>query len=54
MFMQNGIVIKQGRKYFLRSSSLDETMEELEQDMLRRMKKLRELAKHIDKELGEF
>ncbi|MBS3067160.1 hypothetical protein J4450_00535 [Candidatus Micrarchaeota archaeon] len=51
MFMSHGLVIKQGRRYFLRSASLDETIEELEQDMLRRMRKLRELAKHIDEEM---
>lgn len=54
IFMSSGLVIKQGRKYFLRSTSLDETIEELEQDMLRRMRKLRELAKHIDKEMEQM
>ena len=51
IFMSSGLVVKQGRRYFLRSTSLDETIEELEQDLLRRMKKLRELAKHIDEEM---
>ncbi|MBI2079802.1 hypothetical protein HYT84_03485 [Candidatus Micrarchaeota archaeon] len=51
IFMSSGVVIKQGRRYFLRSSSLDETIEELEQDLLRRMRKMRELAKEIDEKL---
>ena len=54
IFMSSGLVIKQGRRYFLRSTSLDETIEELEHDLLRRMRKLRELAKHIDKEMEEM
>ena len=54
MFMSHGLVIKQGRRYFLRSASLDETIEELEQDMLRRMRKLRELARHIDEEMEKM
>lgn len=54
IFMNSGLVVKQGRRYFLRSASLDETMEELEQDMLRRMRKLRELARHIDEEMEQM
>ncbi len=52
--MSSGIVIKQGRRYFLRSSSLDETLEEMEQEVLRRLRKLRKLAKHIDEELSNL
>ena len=54
IFIQRGVVIKEGRKYYLRSSRLDETIDEIEQDMLRRMKKMRELAKHIDEELDRM
>ena len=54
IFTIRGIVVKEGRKYFLRSANLDDMMEVLEQDMLRRMKKMRELAKHIDKEFEEM
>src|SRR3989338_653449 len=46
IFVSRGIVVKEGRKYFLRSANLDEMMGELEEDMLRRMRKMRELAKH--------
>lgn len=53
IFMGSGIVIKQGRRYYLRSASLDETIEDLETDMLRRIKKLRALARHIDQELRQ-
>ncbi|MBI5051405.1 hypothetical protein HZC08_01470 [Candidatus Micrarchaeota archaeon] len=54
IFIGSGIVIKQGRKYFLRSASLDETIEELEQDILRRMKKMRELARDIDEKMRQI
>jgi predicted transcriptional regulator len=53
-FVRNGIVIKQGREYVLRGENLDRTFEELELDMLRRMKKMRELAKRIDESMFEF
>ncbi|MEK6982345.1 MAG: hypothetical protein AABX38_05420 [Candidatus Micrarchaeota archaeon] len=51
IFIQSGVVRKQGKYYFLRSTSLDRTMEELENDMLRQMRRMRELAKLIDKEI---
>lgn len=54
IFIQRGVVIKQGRRYYLRSSRLDETIDEIEQDMIRRMKKMRELAKHIDEEFEQM
>lgn len=53
IFISSGVVIKQGRKYFLRASTLDETMGELEQDIIRRMQKMRQLAKEIDEKLSE-
>ena len=53
IFVRNGIVIKQGRRYYLRSARLDDMIEEMEFEMLRRMRKMRELAKHIDEELRQ-
>jgi hypothetical protein len=50
-FVRNGIVIKQGRQYVLRGENLDRTFEELEFDMLRRMRRMRELAKRLDEEM---
>lgn len=48
VFIRSGIVIRQGRRYHLRASTLDDTLSELEQYMLRRMNRLRELAKKLE------
>lgn len=53
-FIRNGIIIREGREYRLRGRTLDETFDELEQDMLRRMRRMRELAKKIDETFFEF
>jgi predicted transcriptional regulator len=47
-FMRNGLIIKQGTEYVLRGENLDQTFDELEQDMIRRMRRMRELAKLLD------
>lgn len=47
-FMRNGLIIKQGREYVLRGENLDQTFDELEQDMVRRMRRMRELARILD------
>ena len=49
-FMRSGIIIKQGRKYFLRSYSLSNTIEEMEQDMMRTMDRMRRIAKLLEEE----
>jgi predicted transcriptional regulator len=53
-FIRNGIIIREGREYRLRGRTLDETFDELEQDMLRRMRRMRELAKRIDESFFDF
>jgi predicted transcriptional regulator len=52
IFMRTGLIEKRGRRYFLRSSRLDETLDELEQYMLRRMRRIKEIAKRIDDALS--
>lgn len=47
-FLRSGIVVRKGREYFLRGGTLEETMNELEADMTRRMRMLREMARKID------
>ena len=47
-FMRSGLVVKQGRNYFLRGGSLEHALEEIENDMVRRMGRLKEIAKKID------
>ncbi len=53
-FMKNGLIIREGTAYRLRGRNLDETFDELEQDMLRRMRRMRELAKRLDKRFFEI
>lgn len=47
-FMRSGLVIKQGRSYILRGGSLQNALEEIENDMVRRMGQLKEIAKKIE------
>jgi len=53
-FMRDGLIVKEGREYRLRGRNLDQTFDELEQDMLRRMKRMREIAKRLDEEFFGF
>lgn len=48
IFQSSGLIIKQGRRYYLRAQTLEETLEEMEHDMLRRMARLRKIAKRIE------
>lgn len=50
IFQSSGLIIKQGRRYYLRAQTLDDTLEEIEQDMLRRMARLRRIAKKVQEE----
>ena len=47
-FKRSGLVIKEGRNYYLRGHTLEHTLEEMEGDMLRRFKRLKEIGKKID------
>lgn len=47
-FIRSGLVVKQGRYYYLRGGSLENALEEIEHDMVRRMSRLKEIAKKID------
>lgn len=47
-FQRSGLVIKEGRNYYLRGHTLEHTLEEMEGDMLRRFKRLKEIGKKID------
>lgn len=47
-FMRSGIIVKQGRRYYLRSRSLENTIEDIEQDMLRMMSRMRKIAKLLE------
>ena len=47
-FMRSGLVVKQGRNYYLRGGSLEHALDEIQNDMTRRMERLKEIAKKID------
>ena len=48
MFQRSGLVIKDGRMYYLRGHSLSNTLEEMENDMHRRFENLKAMAKKIE------
>ncbi|MGC8629031.1 MAG: hypothetical protein ACP5T4_02365 [Candidatus Micrarchaeia archaeon] len=47
-FIDNGIVVRKGRQYFLRGSSLEDTFEALEAEMRIEFERLMELASKFD------
>ena len=49
-FMRSGLIVKQGRLYYLRAPSLEETLEELERDMMFRLERLRRIARKLEEE----
>ncbi|VVC03832.1 Uncharacterised protein [Candidatus Bilamarchaeum dharawalense] len=48
MFQRSGLVVRDGRMYYLRGRSLSETLEEMQHDMQRRFDHLKEIAKKIE------
>lgn len=50
--MESGLIIRNGRDYELRGQNLHDTVEEMEEDMLRMFRQMRRMAQEIDKELG--
>ncbi|MEW6748813.1 MAG: hypothetical protein AB1295_03850 [Candidatus Micrarchaeota archaeon] len=47
-FMRSGLVVKDGRNYFLRGRTLEETLEDMENDMHRRFQHLKDIAKKVE------
>ncbi|MEM3227509.1 MAG: hypothetical protein QXR58_02325 [Candidatus Micrarchaeaceae archaeon] len=47
-FIDIGVVVKKGRKYYLRSVDMASTIKELEYDMNREMKKLFDMAEELN------
>ncbi len=43
-----GLIVKKGRKYYLRATDLSKVIEEIEYDMEREMRKMMDLAKLFD------
>jgi hypothetical protein len=47
-FQRSGLVIKDGRNYYLRAHTLSETLEEMEGDITRRFEHLKQVARKIE------
>ena len=52
-FMRNGVVIKQGRYYYLKRARLDNTLDEMEAEMLRRFERMKRIARLIEEEMTQ-
>ncbi len=48
LFQRSGLVIKDGRMYYLRSRNLEQTLEEMQNDMHRRFEHLKSIAKKVE------
>ena len=47
-FMRAGIIVKQGRMYFLRAHSLEDTIQEMEDEMINMMNRMRKIARLLE------
>jgi predicted transcriptional regulator len=47
-FIGSGLIVRKGRKYFLRSEDMESTIEELQADMLREFSRMLEFAERFD------
>ena len=48
-FISSGLVVRRGRKYFLRATDMESTIEELQADMIREFNRMIEFAERFDK-----
>jgi hypothetical protein len=48
LFQRSGLVVKERRNYFLRATTLEQTLIEMEEDTRRRFEHLRKIGKKID------
>lgn len=48
LFQRSGLVMKDGRNYYLRGRTLEQTLGEIEGDLHRRFEHLREIARKIE------
>lgn len=53
LFMRTGLVVKIGRIYRLRALTLDESFEELQEDLMNRINKMRNVAQRIDDNIAD-
>lgn len=48
-FIDAGLLVKRGRKYYLRASEMSKAIEEIEYDINREMQRMRDTAKQFDR-----
>ncbi|MEM3400021.1 MAG: hypothetical protein QXP42_04290 [Candidatus Micrarchaeia archaeon] len=48
-FIKRGVVVRRGREYYLRRLTLRDTLEEIEEDILRMMRRMIKVADEIDR-----
>lgn len=51
-FIETGLVVKKGRKYYLRSNALSSAIEEIEYDIDRELQRMHDIAKDFDKQFN--
>ena len=51
-FIEAGLVVKSGRKYYFRASELSKAIEEIEYDIEREMRRMLDMAREFDKMMG--
>ncbi|VVC01770.1 Uncharacterised protein [uncultured archaeon] len=49
--VRSGVVVKQGRYYYLKRTRLDNTIEDMEAEMLRRFERMKRIARLIEEEM---
>ncbi len=47
-FIYSGLVVRKGRKYYLRSEDMESTLEELQADMMREFQRMMAMAEKLD------
>ncbi len=50
--IESGVIVREGRAYRLRCTTLERTVGEMEEDTLRMFKRIKEVAREIDEEFG--
>ncbi|MDE1832856.1 MAG: winged helix-turn-helix transcriptional regulator [Candidatus Micrarchaeota archaeon] len=48
-FMDTGLIVKRGRKYYLRASEMSKAIEEIEYDIEKEMRKMLDTAREFDR-----
>ena len=54
IFRRSGMIIREGRYYYLKRSSLDRTLTDMEKIILRKFEKMKKIAKMLEEEFDEF